>query len=190
MSLLASILFLACTPMALLDFTVAQWRADKDVRVADAYKHLYQATRGGEHAVPDRASAAKWMDNEWRTMGEEAKGEVVWEPLCPGGEIGRLNLRPFKSKGGKSDDLLDAFLASASEYKSEPKAFTDAWFELGKRLKKRRIGKLDHKSWTKLDVEMKKKNYPAVHHSESFNKARRPAYRILTSAHARRLISP
>lgn len=177
-------LLLTCTPAALLDFAMPKWKADKNVTVQDAYKHLYQATRGGEHAAPSREGAKKWLDREWSSLGETNKNEVLWEPLCPGSEIGRLNLRPFRDRGGKSEDLLDAFLASAGEYKSGPTTFTNAWAELGKRLEKKSSGSLDHKEWTRLDAEMKAKNYPAIHHSDGYNKANRPAYRIITKKQA------
>lgn len=185
----AALLLLSCLPTALLDFAIPRWRSDPNVRIEDAYKWTYQATRGGEHAAPDRESAKTWLEKEWRTMSDEPKGESEWVPLCPGGEIGRLNLRPFKSRGGNMDDILDAFLTSSREYKSEPKAFIDAWAEFGKRLKKRKAGAITHKEWLRLDGEMKKKNYPAVHHSEQYNTANKPAYRIIAKAQAQRLIS-
>src|SRR5258708_9275920 len=112
-------LFRSCLPSALIDFALPKWKADKNVRIEDAYKWTYQATRGGEHAVPDTESARKWLDGEWQTLGKPAANEPIWEPLCPGGEIGRLNLRPLRAQGGKSDDLLEAFLARSREYHSD-----------------------------------------------------------------------
>lgn len=188
MTLLGIALILACKPTALLDFAIPKWKSDNNMRIADAYKWTYQATRGGEHAMPDRDSARKWLEREWHSMGGEPMDKVEWSPLCPGGEIGRLNIRPFKTRGGEADDVLDAFLASASEFRSEPDDFTDAWNELGRRLKKRKIGKLEYREWLRLDAEMKAKNYPAVHHSEAYNEAYSPAYRILTLDQARKLI--
>jgi hypothetical protein len=188
MNFLGLALVLVCTPGALLDFAMPKWKADKNVRMEDAYKWTYQATRGGEHAVPDEGSARKWLEDEWRTLDTPGAKESVWEPLCSGGEIGRLNLRPFKAQGVKVDDLLEAFLASSREYRTEESSFVDAWLELGKRLKKRSVGKLDYKSWAKLDKEMQAKNYPAIHHSETYEKAEHPAYRILTSAQMKKLL--
>src|SRR3982751_389691 len=103
MQVFAAVLVLACLPSALLDFAIPKWKADKSVHIEDAYKWLYQATRGGEHAVPDEDSARKWLDGEWQFLGNPLKDEPDWEPLCPGSEIGRLNLRPFKAGGGKED---------------------------------------------------------------------------------------
>jgi hypothetical protein len=188
MNLFGIILLLACTPTALLDFAIPKWQADKSTRIDDAYKYIYQATRGGEHAAPDRESAKQWLDNEWQGLGVRLPNEPTWEHLCPDGSIGRLNLRPFRDEGGKADDVLDAFLQSAREYKTEPATFTNAWAELGKRLKKSPIGSVTHSEWKRLDADMKKKNYPAVHHSDEYKKANRPAYRILTLDAAQWLI--
>lgn len=188
MTLIGFIFLLACAPTALLDFAIPKWKTDKNTRIEDAYKYLYQATRGGEHAVPSKDSAKNWLDNEWRNLGFAIKHEPTWEQLCPDGSIGRLNLRPFKETGGKADDVLFAFLQSAREYKTEPATFTDAWVGLGKRLKKQGFDKITHKEWKRLDSEMKKKNYPAIHHSDEYKKANRPAYRILTLEQAQLLI--
>ena len=189
MNLLAVVFLLSCLPTALIDFALPKWKADKSVRIDDAYKWTFQATRGGEHAVPDTASARKWLDKEWSSMGPAAKKNAVWEPLCPGGEIGRLNLRPFKTRGGEPDDLLDAFIASSREYRSDGANFIAAWNELGKRLKKKSHGTLNYKAWSQFDTEMKAKNYPAVHHSDTYNSAEHPAYRILTAAEYKKLLA-
>ncbi len=189
MSILATVLLLSCLPTALIDFALPKWKTDKNVRIDDAYKWTYQATRGGEHAVPDTDSPRKWLANEWNTMGTAAKEVAVWQPLCPGGEIGRLNLRPFKTKGGEADDLLDAFLASSREYRSDGANFIAAWNELGKRLKKKSYGALNYKDWSTLDTAMKARNYPAVHHSETYNQALQPAYRILTLTEYKKLLA-
>lgn len=180
MNILGLALILACAPTALLDFAIPKWKADKSTRVEDAYKYLYQATRGGEHAAPSKEAARNWLDNEWQDLGGVVNDESAWEPLCPDGSIGRLNLRPFKNEGGKAEDLLGAFLRSARGYRSEPEAFVEAWNELDKRLKKQSFGNISHKEWKRLDAEMKKKKYPAIHHSDDYNKANRPAYRVLT----------
>lgn len=182
------IMFLLCTPAALLDYAMPRWRSDPTIRIEDAYKWTYQATRGGEHAAPSREAAKTWLEREWQSMGDEPKSENEWIALCPNGEIGRLNLRPFKARGGKMDDIIDAFLTSAKDYKGEPKAFTDAWAELGTRLTKGGFGSINHQEWQRLDAEMKKKDYPAVHHSQQYNKTYKPAYRIITLNEAQRII--
>jgi hypothetical protein len=180
MSVFAIALLLTCVPSAILDLALPKWKADPHVRIEDAYKWTYQATRGGEHAAPDEASAHKWLDGEWGLLSVPLADEPIWEPLCKGGEIGRLNLRPFRAKGGKEDDLLTAFLASSREYRTDARTFTDAWDALGQRLRKGSVGKLNHKAWEKLDAEMRPQGYPAIHHSKEYEGAHHPSYRVLT----------
>lgn len=191
-SLLSTILILSCLPSALLDFAIPKWKADPNVRIEDAYKWLYQATRGGEHAAPDRESAKQWLEIEWQSLGKPLSGETLWEPLCHDGSIGRLNLRVYKSSGGKMDDILDAFLVSSREvssreYREVGSSFTDSWQEFGARLKRKRTGKLTYGEWSRLDAEMRPKNYLAIHHSQQFDEAHHPAYRVLTSAQKKKL---
>jgi hypothetical protein len=184
---LSTVFILSCLPSSLLDFGISKWKADKNVRIEDAYKWIYQTTRGGEHAAPDRVSAEPWLEREWQTLAKPAPNEPLWEPLCKDGSIGRLNLRVFKAKGGKMDDLLDAFLASSREYRETGTRFIDTWNELGRRLKRKPIGSLTSEEWSRFDAEMKAKNYPAVHHSKDFEEAHRPAYRIITASERRKL---
>jgi hypothetical protein len=180
MSFLGTILLLACLPAALLDFATPKWKDEPNMEVRDAYKWLYQATNGGEHAVPSEAEAKQWLDKEWSSLERSKPTEFLWQPLCPDDSIGRFNLRPFKMNGGDQNDVLQAFLTSSNDLKGDGTAFREAWAELGKRLKKQSIGKLNYKQWRRLDVEMKAKDYPAVHHSELYEQAFHPAYRILT----------
>ena len=140
MSLLGTIFLLACLPGVLLDFASAQWKNDANMEIRDAYKWLFQAANGGEHAAPSRAAAKEWLDKEWSSLDNAGADEPLWEPLCEDESIGRVNLRVFKDRGGKSEDLVDAFVKSAAEYKGDGKTFAAAWSELGTRLKKHRIG--------------------------------------------------
>jgi len=185
--ILGLVLILACASTALLDFALPKWKADPNIRIEDAYKWLYQATRGGEHAAPDRESARRWLKDEWGSLGTPPKNETLWDPLCGDNSIGRLNLRVFKAKGGKDDDLLDAFLASSREYREAGTSFIDAWAQLGRRLKEHASGKLMYDEWRRLDAEMAAKNYPAVHHSKEHDAAEKPAYRIITKAEMKKL---
>lgn len=175
-------------PGLLLDFASAHWKSDPNMEIRDAYKWLYQAANGGEHAVPSRDAAKEWLDNEWSSFSDADVDEPLWEPLCDDESIGRVNLRVFKDRGGKSEDVLNSFLNSAAEYKGDGKTFAAAWSELGRRLKKNPIGVLKYDDWKAFDAEMKTKDYPAVHHSEKYEAAHHPAYRIITKAEMEKLL--
>jgi hypothetical protein len=189
MHTLAIALALACAPQALVDFALARWRADPAVRIEDAYKWIYQVTRGGEHAIPDEKMARDWLEQEWATIGEPRADEPLWQPLCPDGAIGRLNLRPFRARGGKIQDLLAAFVVSSRNFRNDESNFRGAWNEFGRHLKRHPRGKLIWRDWKALDRKMRAAGYPAIHHSKTYDEARRPAYRVITGEEARKLIA-
>ncbi|MEJ7622366.1 MAG: hypothetical protein WKF34_00075 [Pyrinomonadaceae bacterium] len=188
MYFLSTAIFLACLPTAILDFAIPQWKADDAMRIEDAYKWIHQATRGGEHAAPSETGARDWLVNELKMLGPTKSAEAVWEPLCKGGDVGRLNLRPFRDRRGEPEVLLRAFLASAREYRSDRMDFSRAWDELGKRLKAKPIGMLTHAEWRRVDARARTKDYAAIHHSKSYEAANLPAYRVLTKAEMLRIV--
>ena len=168
-------------------FFLAQARAEPEVRVADAYKWLVHATRGGEHAVASAFAARQWLDQEWASLGPPQPDEPLWVPLADDGRIGRLNLRPYRAQGGAPEPLLAAFLASAESFDASPARFRAAWKALGRALKQNPQGYLTYSDWRRLDREMRAQGYPALHHSPEYEQARHPAYRVLTAMEARKL---
>lgn len=159
-----------------------------EARIEDAYKWLFQATRGGEHAAPDEAQARRWLEREWDDLDEFGASDLLVEPLRGDQAIVRLHLRPYKVRGGSLDALLRAFVDSAAEWTADASAFTVAWLALGDALRGATYGDVTRADWERLDAATEPQGYPAVHHSESYRRVRRPAYRILTGAAAARLV--
>ena len=185
----ASILFAAALSVrALLAFSLDAFAADSETRIEDAYKWLFQAANGGEHAVPDEESARAWLEQEWASLGPTSTGELLVVPLRPDGAIVRLNLRPYRDRGGRPGALLDAFLRSARAIEPAPDLFRESWSALGERINSQPLGPLNGAEWRRLDAAMRAKGYPAVHHSRTYASARRPAYRVLTKDEAERLV--
>lgn len=175
---MTSLLLVVLAGSSLIDFAWRVWSQDPEVRIEDAYKHLFHATRGGEHAIQSAEGPRAWLDREWATLEAPRKGEPLWEPLRPDGAIGRLHLRPYRAAGGSLKHLLDAFVASAQRFQSDKADFVRAWREFGERLREREIGRLTRKEWERLDKQMGP-GYPAIHHSPEYEAARKPAYRVL-----------
>ena len=166
---------------------LAQARADPELRIADAYKWLFHAARGGEHAIHSESAVRQWLDQEWATLGPPHPDEPLWVPLAPDGRNGRLNLRPYQAQGGDPAALHAAFLASAASFEANPARFRAAWRALGQALKTRPQGHLTCAEWKRFDREQRANGYPACHHSAEYEQARHPAYRVLTAAAARKL---
>lgn len=171
-------------------FFLAQARADPDLRIEDAYKFLFHATRGGEHAVENEAAVRRWLDREWQTLGPPPPGEPLWTPLTADGRIGRLNLRPYQALGGNPAALHAAFVAGARAYDADPARFRKSWQALGRELQKQPVGHLTRAEWQRLDRALRAQRYPAIHHSPGYEQARAPAYRVLPAAQARLLLEP
>lgn len=169
-------------------FFLEQTRIDPEIRIADAYKWLFHATRGGEHAVADEFAVRKWLETEWAALGPPQPDEPLWTPLTPDGRIGRLNLRPYRARGGDPDALLAAFIQGATAFDANPARFRQAWRALGRELTKQPVGHLTAADWRRFDREMRAQGYPACHHSSAYEKARAPAYRVLPAEQAQPLI--
>lgn len=170
------------------DWFLEQARSEPEVRMEDAYKWLHQATRGGEHAIISEIAVRRWLTEEWATLEDPFPGEPLWVPLRSDERIGRLNLRPYRARGGLEEPLLSAFIASAASFKSDPADFKAAWKALGRTLKKHPQGRLTVDDWKRLDALARQDDYGARHHSPAYTEARRPAYRVLTAEQAEKLI--
>jgi hypothetical protein len=163
-----------------LDFALAHWRTEPETRVADAYKWLFHATLGGEHAIRSEEGPRRWMDREWEEIGPPRPGEPDLVPLRPDGAIVRINLRPYKAGGGDKEALLMRFIASARSFRGDRADFTAAWLALGELLRNGPIGALNRPEWEELDQKAEEAGYPAVHHSPEYEAAYEPAYRVVT----------
>ncbi len=129
----------------------------------------------------------EYLQQEWATIGKPLSHEPLWEPLRADEKLGRLNLRPFRARGGKMEDLVSAFMESAKEFRGNELDFRAACNALGLQVACAPVGKLTWQEWRRLDEAMSAKSYPPIHHSAAYTKARYPAYRVITQAAAERL---
>ena len=173
----------------LLAFAFPRWAVEPAMEMADAYKWLYQATQGGEHAVSDLDGVRRWLEREWGALGPPLPDEPLVEALRPDGAIMRLHLRPYRAAGGEAAALLDAFVASAAAFRPERSWFATVWRQLGSHLAHGSHPKLAAEEWARLDAATAPQNYPAVHHSLAYRAARQPAYRVLTAAQHQALLN-
>ena len=144
----------------------------------DLYKFLHQAVYGPGHAIPSREAAAVRLEREIENLDAPFEGESMCDAL--GGEppLVRVNLRPFVVRGFDSDQLLEAFIASANLARGTTRrmevvlALATSYVQCAGR------GELapDLKA---LSPELADKGYPAIRHSEAYVEAYRPAYRVV-----------
>ena len=168
-------------PDPILTHAITEWKRTPAMQAQDAYKWLYQATMGGEHAIQDAEGPRRWLDDEWKGLGKPLKGELLVEKLMPDGSVVRVNLRPYKSRGGDKRALLDAFVRSARKYKPDLPKLKRVWkiwiaSSAGSR-----------GEWEAFDLRIRKEGFPSVHHSPTYEKAYKPAYRVITGSEWRKL---
>jgi hypothetical protein len=144
----------------------------------DVYKLAHQSVFGPAHLIPDLAQAQRYLDEEIASLGPGAADEPLFDLLDDDPPLARVNLRPFRARGGDLTKLLAAFVATAGQVHGDPA------------MMRRR---LDCAVRTLLEVgrepmalalqaraaELAAQGFPAVHHSEAYRQAYRPAYRVV-----------
>ena len=145
---------------------------------ADAYKLLHQATLGSEHAMPSRAMAEQWLAREIAAL-PAGPAEPLVDTLGAGGRFARIHLRPFIASGGTPDSLLNAFVRTAQEATRDTIQLACALDAV------RQMTTSGATSWTADSVdrllgETRAAGYPAMHHSDAFEAAYHPAYRVVS----------
>jgi hypothetical protein len=163
-------------------------RDDPSASPEDAYKLLFQASRGGEHAAPSESAARAWLEKEWASLDAARPGEPLVVPLRPDGAVVRLNLRPYRDAGGEPEALLAAFLESARGFRPDPALFVNAWRTFGRSLPDDADGPMTRAAFEETDRSSEEVGWPARHHGPGYSRAHAPAYRVLTGESAARLV--
>jgi len=158
----------------LIDGHVARYPA---MALPDAYKVLHQATMGSEHAVPSRDAARAWLADELEGLGGGPEEPLV-DPLGENSRVVRIHLRPFRAAGGSPERLLDAFVETAAQVTPDPGALACALDALvsGSASRDRPWDATEAAAYVR---DRAAEGYPAVHHSDGFVAAYRPAYRVV-----------
>lgn len=154
-----------------------QCRRYPRLQLVDLYKLLYQASVGSEHAVSNEEAVRTWLERELATMGP-GPSEPLVDPISPSGEIVRVHLRPYVEAGRDSEELLEAFLRTAREVQGS----TDLLQQLGDvAVDMARMDLLPPElgSIGELLQRMERDGFPAAHHSSTFRRLYRPAYRVV-----------
>lgn len=147
----------------------------------DLYKLLHQAAMGSGHAIPSREAARQWMTREIETLqssGSDFLDEPLIEPLSPNGRLVRVNLRPYVRAGGDPELLSDAFVLTAERFKGDSLAL-DRFCMRVVELTREDALPFSPSELEGRFAELKQQGYPAVHHSNEYADAYRPAYRVV-----------
>ena len=150
----------------------------------DLYKLLYQSAMGSEHAVEDTVAVRLWMQRELTTMGEGPEAgahEPMVDTIAPGGKVVLVHLRPWVAAGRSTDSLLSAFIRTALVLERDT-ALLDRRLAIADTLAARGELPFGAATWREQVAGARRGGYPAVHHSDAFVLAYRPAYRVVAGS--------
>ena len=134
-------------------------------------KLIYQQEFGPGHFIKNEKKALEFLRQEMAGVGEPLPGEALYESI--GNGLCRLNLRPCKAKGFPLEDILRLFAETANGTQGDKKKFIGGIHVLQK------LAEEDETPFEPvlLDIFLAKypKSCPAVHHSDTYRLAYRPA---------------
>lgn len=147
-----------------------------EMQTQDLYKLVYQAAMGNIHLGIDPTVMRNYLINEMDKV-EASNNEPLVEKISTEGMI-RVNLRPYKVKGGTSEKLFKAMIETANTFNPDKNKIVQYWKVIEKMAGDNLISynKSQLESFLK---EMQASDYPAVHHSDKYSASYYPAYRVI-----------
>ncbi|HVN49309.1 MAG TPA: hypothetical protein VMU30_10885 [Bacteroidota bacterium] len=148
--------------------------------IQDIYKFAYQAAMGNEHLMTDTVTVRSYLQEEWNEI-DSSYNEPLVEYLSSDSSIARINLRPYKQRGGSMEQLVAAMLQTAKSIRPS--------FSLLKKFLADIVALADQflipfkaEEVRNYFQEMEAKHYPAVHHSNEYETLYHPAYRVIAGS--------
>ncbi len=142
----------------------------------DIYKSFYQDHFGPGHMISDPGSAWDYLMDELGEMTETST--VYYEPTRNEGRFVRVYLSAVTDSLITADQLLDAFVCSANMVKKPEMDWEAEWKAIVGVIKKYGIRVNGFKTDAPL-LNKASRNQQAVHHSQAYNDAYHPHYRIV-----------
>lgn len=164
----------------LLGWLQDQLRQRPRMEPRDAYKLLYQGMLGSEHMIASPESFAQWLQEELN-MVESGWSEPLWESIRPDGTLGRLNLRPFKAQAGDPVELVTACLETARRKWGTLDELVAVWSMVVEANRSTAWAGWKFDQVMEITQLVQANSYPALHHSQAYQSAYQPAYRLVAS---------
>ena len=161
--------------MNLTPYLESQLSLHPSMTPQDVAKLCYQAARGAEHLLADPERARLYLLRELESTDASADMPLV-EFISDA--VVRVNLAPWKAQGRSADELFDLFVATASfcgegeDLLPDYLAEAEAWVAASGT-------SVTLEAWRDFMAWYRAQGCPAVHHSEAYRLAERPAYRIV-----------
>lgn len=165
--------------MEFLQAVQHQLQSHPSIRPQDLFKLCYQAARGAEHLLADPAAAQQYLLREWEVTPADPD-YPLYEWLSP--QVVRVNLAGWKACGLLPQWLFGMFAASARPLSGDDRL--EEYLRQAGQLAVQ-TGHFTAPQWQTALEEYRAAGMPAVHHSEAYRAAEKPAYRIVSSRYLR-----
>ena len=147
-----------------------------EATLQDVYKSFYQERFGPGHMIPNVDNARNYLMSEMEQASENTG--AYYEPIGSDGKYVRIYLNAVSDGKISAQQLLDAFVKSANHVEPRSDKWVDQWAHILKVIKEKRLPVTMNEELKLLLKECSEQD-EAVHHSETYNKAYRPHYRIV-----------
>ncbi|MDR1782919.1 MAG: hypothetical protein LBR13_01470 [Dysgonamonadaceae bacterium] len=149
-------------------------------RLQDIYKNFYQDRFGPGHLIPDTASAAAYLRSELNSYAGFTENPII-EKIGWEGNYYRISLDIVKAEIITLEELTAYFAESAnSAAKVTPEDWRREWGKIFRVIEKMNIMIPDfEEDKAKIDKVLESDDF-AMHHSEAFDLAYYPHYRIVS----------
>ena len=157
---------------------IEHFNAHPNLQIEDVFKYLFQSAFGCEHLVSNEKAALAYIKREYETVSKTALPCI--EPLD--GAYSRVHLSCLNA--GLSPEILARLFCLSAKKEEDGKAALEQKIEVAKELVANGALPLDGDKFTQKLATWKDLGYPAIHHSEAFRTAYKPAYRVIANRYA------
>ena len=149
-----------------------------DLQIQDVFKFIYQSACGCEHLVSDVNEAVLRIRAEWEshTMESGCRADAL------DGDYSRIHLS-YLDEGLSAETLGKLFAASAKKEQNSLWKIQNK-LSVARELVGENALPFSPEEFDKAAEEWKEQGCPAIHHSNRFREAYRPAYRVIASRYA------
>ncbi len=163
--------------MSISENIIIQVRLHPSMTAQDIVKMCYQAAFGADHMISDIEAVSNYFYKEYESVladANESLVEKISENVC------RVNMRAWKATKMNPQWLLNMFILTAS-VTNDGKHLFEEYLSAAEMLVRRSEISVSREDWDTFMKEYRQNGMPAVHHSEAYRKAEKPAYRIVKS---------
>ena len=145
------------------------------IQPQDIVKLCYQAVLGAEHLLADESRVRAYWEREWANVAPMER------PLCEpiSAEYSRVDLGSWKAAGLEAEWLWRMFYLTASRPNPSSSLSLDDVFETVTTMAEGNKLPFSLQEWRDHLTAYQKNGGGAVHHSEQYRTAEKPAYRVV-----------